>query len=348
MEHSQDMAWYAWEWLTWSRLMSFSWQHAWVLYALCALPAFLTFWLLSIGRTRVSLSFTQHQWKDFKQWSTYLRYLTGVLICAVWIFLCLALARPQRSGEWTEKWQEGIDILLAIDVSGSMGIEDFKPNRLEAAKEVAKNFIKQRKSDRIGLVVFSGEAFSKTPLTGDHDLLLQDIGSLNLSMIENLGTAIGSALAVSTNRMRDSKSKSKVIILLSDGQNTAGEINPLTAAKLAEAFHIKIYTLGIGKSGRVPFGKDPFGRTAYVYDYLDETVLKEIANIGKGKFYRVTNERALQRVFDEIDELEKSEIKEKTYKEHEDYYPIYLKWALSSFLFLLLCKSTFVSNILND
>ena len=348
MEHGKYEVWYDLVWLTWSRLTSFTWQYEWVLYGLFVLPVCFFLWFQAIGTSGVTLSFTQNQWKDFRQWSTYLRYLPALLICAVGTFLCLALARPQRSGEWTEKWQEGIDILLAIDVSGSMGIEDFKPNRLEAAKAVAKNFIRQRTSDRIGLVVFSGEAFSKTPLTGDHDLLLQDIESLNLSMIENLGTAIGSALAASTNRMRDSKSKSKVIILLSDGQNTAGEINPLTAARLAEAFHIKIYTLGIGKSGRVPFGKDPFGRTTYVQDYLDEAVLKEIATIGKGKFYRVTNERALQRVFDEIDALEKSEIKEKTYKEHEDYYPIYLKWALSNFLILLLCKSTFVSNILND
>jgi Ca-activated chloride channel family protein len=260
----------------------------------------------------------------------------------------IALARPQTTNEQVEQWSEGIDIMMVIDISESMQIQDFKPNRLESAKEVALSFVKGRFQDRIGLVVFSGDAYSRSPLTTDYELLNTYIRDINFDLIENRGTAIGSALAVGINRLRESNSKSKVMILLSDGDNTAGNIDPITAAKLAAAYNITIYTIAIGKEGKVPFGQDFFGRTRYVENTLDETNLREIAKIGSGNFYRVSDRQALERVFKEIDALEKAEIKETRYKDTTDYYYIYLKWAIVIFLIWLALKTTFVTNLLLD
>ncbi|RLD19183.1 MAG: hypothetical protein DRI71_12220, partial [Bacteroidetes bacterium] len=250
--------------------------------------------------------------------------------------------------EKVEQWTEGIDIMLVIDISESMQIEDFKPNRMEAAKVVAENFIRGRFQDRIGIVIFSGDAYSLSPLTTDYDLLEAYLRDIDFDMIESRGTAIGSALAVATNRMRESETKSKVIILLSDGDNTAGNIDPITAAELADAYNIKIYSVAVGKEGRVPFGKDFFGQPNYIENTLDETTLRKIAEVGNGEFYRVSDNKALEQVFALIDQYEKAEIKETRYKDTTDFYYIYLKWAVVFFLFWLILKSTFVSNILQD
>ena len=196
--------------------------------------------------------------------------------------------------------------MLVIDISESMQIEDFSPNRLESAKETAKNFIDGRFQDRIGLVVFSGESYSRCPLTSDYSLLKKYIDEINFDLISTRGTAIGSAIAIATNRMRESVSESKVLILLSDGDNTAGNIDPLTASEIAKAYGIKIYSIAIGKNGKVPFGKDYFGRPRYVENSLDEKNLRDIAKTTDGKFYRASNNEALVNIFNEIDEFEKS------------------------------------------
>tara|TARA_B110000208_G_scaffold119864_1_gene146507 strand:- start:2640 stop:3449 length:810 start_codon:yes stop_codon:yes gene_type:complete len=269
-------------------------------------------------------------------------------MAAVMALVILALARPQTTDEQIEQWSEGIDIMMVIDISESMQIQDFQPNRLESAKEVARNFVKGRFQDRIGLVVFSGDAYSRSPLTTDYELLNTYIDGIDFSLIENRGTAIGSALAVGTNRLRESESESKVMILLSDGDNTAGNIDPITAAKLAAAYNITIYSIAIGKEGKVPFGQDFFGRPRYVENTLDETNLREIAKIGNGKFYRVSDKAALEAVFNQIDQLEKAEIKETRYKDTLDYYYIYLQWAIALLLFWLFLKTTFLSNLLLD
>jgi Ca-activated chloride channel family protein len=197
-------------------------------------------------------------------------------------------------------------------------------------------------------VVFSGDAFSLAPLTTDYELLNAYINEMNFDMIENRGTAIGSALAVVTNRMRESESKSKVCILLSDGDNTAGNIDPFTSAELAAAYGVKIYTIIVGKDGMVPFGKDYFGRPQMVENTVDETTMRKIAEIGSGEFFRVTDEEALSRVFAQIDQYEKAEIKETRFKDTSDYYFIYLRWAMVLFLLWLMLKSTFLNNILQD
>lgn len=280
--------------------------------------------------------------------SSILRFIPTILLFTAFALLLVAMARPQKTNERVEQWTEGIDIMLTMDISESMQIQDFTPNRLEAAKKVATDFIDGRFQDRIGMVIFSGEAYSLSPLTTDYDLLDSYIEDINFKMIEASGTAIGSAIAVATNRMRESDSKSKVLILLSDGDSNAGNIDPITAAKLANAYGITIYTIAIGKEGKVPYGKDFFGRTRYIDNNMDETSLREIAKIGEGKFYRATNNEALKEVFSIIDEYEKAEIKETRYKDTRDYYDVYMKWAFLFLLLWLLSKSTFISNLLVD
>jgi Ca-activated chloride channel family protein len=277
-----------------------------------------------------------------------LRFIPDLLFALMIAMLILALARPQTSNEKVEQWTEGIDIMLVIDISRSMSIQDFKPDRLEAAKNVAKEFIAGRFQDRIGIVIFSGDAYSLAPLTTDYKLLNIYIDDISFEKIEASGTAIGSALAVATNRMRESDSKSKVIILLSDGDNTAGNIDPITAAEISHAYDIRIYTIGIGKEGRVPAGTNAFGLQTYSNNTLDETTLRKIAEIGEGNFYRASDNKALEDVFKLIDQYEKAEIKENRFKDTTDYYQVYLKWAILLLLIWLALKSTFVSNILKD
>lgn len=336
------------DWFTPSTLRAFTWTNNVFLYLMALVP------LLFIGRWVWRYFFNQKLPVAFAKQETYTSPLTIVrlvpelLLALTVILLLVALARPQRTNEKVEQWTEGIDIMLAIDISQSMQIEDFTPNRLEAAKDVARDFIKGRLQDRIGIVVFSGDAFSLAPLTTDYDLLNAYLNELNFDMIESRGTAIGSAMAVVTNRMRESESKSKVCILLSDGDNTAGNIDPITAAELAAAYGIKTYTIVVGKEGMVPFGKDFFGRPNMVENTVDETTMRKIAEIGSGEFFRVTDQKALLQVFRKIDELEKAEIKETRFKDTSDFYFVYVRWAIALFLLWLLLKSTFVTNVLQD
>jgi Ca-activated chloride channel family protein len=274
-----------------------------------------------------------------------IRLVPEILLMLVLALILMGLARPQKTNEKVEQWTEGIDIMIALDISQSMMIEDFTPNRLEAAKEVARNFIKGRVQDRIGLVVFAGDAFSLSPLTTDYELLRSYLDEITFEMIEAKGTAIGSAMAVVTNRMGESETKSKVCILLSDGENTSGNIDPITAAELASAYGIKIYTIVVGKEGMVPYGKDFFGRPQMIENTIDETTMRKMADIGGGQFFRATDNQALEQVFARINKYEKAEIKETRFKDTSDYYVIYLQWA---FLLWLLLKSTFISNVLQD
>lgn len=340
--------WYSPEWFSLSTLNSFTWENDVFLYVIIGIPLlFVLRWLWRYKfNQKLPVAVTQ---KDLHLSPlTLVRLIPELLMMLVLAFICLALARPQRTNEKVEQWTEGIDIMIALDISQSMQIGDFLPNRLEAAKLVARNFIAGRVQDRIGLVVFSGDAFSLSPLTTDYDLLNSYLDEINFEMIENRGTAIGSALAVVTNRMSESETKSKVCILLSDGDNTAGNIDPITAAELAEAYGIKIYTIVVGKEGLVPFGKDFFGRPNMIENTIDETTMRRIAEIGSGEFFRATDNQALQQVFAKIDQYEKAEIKETRFKDTSDYYFIYLQWGIACFLLWLLSKSTFVTNVLQD
>ncbi len=342
------MAWYSIEWFLPSVYREFEWENRWVLYTILLVPlAIILRWLLTYY-LRQSLPIAIRSEYVRSRITNLVRILPDLLMLLIVSLLLVALARPQKTNEVVEQWTEGIDIILVVDISQSMQIEDFKPNRLEAAKEVAVNFINGRFQDRIGIVIFSGDAYSLSPLTTDYDLLKSYINEINFDMIENRGTAIGSALAVATNRMRESDSKSRVVILLSDGDNTAGNIDPITAANIASAYDIKMYTIAVGREGKVPFGTDFFGRPRMVENTMDETTLREIADIGEGEFFRVSDNEALQNVFSLIDEYEKAEIKESRYKDTTDFYRPYLYWALALFLCWLLLKSTFISNVLQD
>jgi Ca-activated chloride channel family protein len=340
--------WYSPDWFAPSTLTSFTWSNEFWLWLLPLVPIFFILrWALRYYlNQKLPVALIKSDLKSTPV--TLIRLLPELLLAVVGALLIVALARPQKTNEKVEQWTEGIDIMLAIDISQSMQIEDFQPNRLESAKEVARNFISGRIQDRIGIVVFSGDAFSLAPLTTDYALLNSYIDEMNFDMIENRGTAIGSALAVVTNRMRESESKSKVCILLSDGDNNGGNIDPITAAELAAAYEVRIYTIVVGKEGLVPFGKDYFGRPHMVENTVDETTMRRIADIGSGEFFRVTDQEALNQVFSKIDQYEKAEIKESRYKDTSDYYFIYLQWGIVIFLLWLFTKSTFMNNVLQD
>ncbi|MDD2576443.1 MAG: VWA domain-containing protein [Bacteroidales bacterium] len=262
----------------------------------------------------------------FRLLPNYLRYLVLTL-------LIIAIARPQSYLSKDEMNVEGVDIVVALDISGSMLAEDFKPNRLEAAKEVAKDFMQGRLTDNIGLVVFSGEAFTQCPPTTDHRMLLELTSKVESGIIED-GTAIGDGLATAINRMKDTKTKSKTIILLTDGVNNMGAIDPLTAAEIAKEHKMRVYTIGIGKIGMAPYPfQTPFGKQYQNVEVnIDEPLLKEIAKTTGGKYFRSTDKNSLQTIFKEIDNMEKSIIDVSSYKIKKDRA---LPFLIAALLFLI-------------
>ena len=340
--------WLSLEWFSYSTLRSFEWVYPLVLYAVpVVLLLFIIRWLLSYsGKSKLDMALFAGKVKW--QWTSLLRHLPTLLFMLFVLLVLIALARPQRVNEQIEQTAAGIDIIIALDVSGSMELTDIMPNRLEAAKDVALDFIGGRVQDRIGVVLFAGDAYSLAPLTTDYQLLRESIKSIGFRMIPNDGTAIGSALAVAINRMRDSEAKSKVIILVSDGENTAGSLDPELAAQLAYAYGIKLYTIGIGKDGQVAYDVDESGKTLYVETILDETSLRQIAQIGEGQFFRADSRNALQQIFQNINRLEKTEVTERRFRDTRDYYQVYLKWALLLLLCWMLLKNTFITNVLED
>jgi Ca-activated chloride channel homolog len=340
--------WYSLDWFSPSTFKAYSWATPWILYLLFAIPVIfvIRFLLLYFYDQKLPVAVVKRELRFSPV--VFLALIPELLMMMAAALIIVCLARPQHSNEKVEQWAEGIDIMVALDVSESMMMEDFHPNRLESAKDVAKKFIEGRVQDRIGLVVFSGDAFSLAPLTTDYDLLKNYLKDINFDMIDTKGTAIGSAMAVVTNRMRESTAKSKVCILLSDGDSNAGNIDPITAAELASAYGIKIYSIIVGKEGRVPMGKDFFGRPQFYDNTVDETTMRKMASIGGGEFFRVTDNRALEQVFAKIDQYEKAEIKETRFKNTSDFYSVYLQWAIAIFLLWLFLKSTFISNVLQD
>lgn len=243
--------------------------------------------------------------------------------------LILALARPQSGSTSRDVESQGIDIMLALDISGSMQAEDFKPyNRLYAAKQVIREFIKGRTTDRVGLVIFAKQSVTQCPLTTDYSVLQTFLNQVEIGQIED-GTAIGLGLATSANRLRYTPGKSKVIILLTDGNNNAGEIDPLTAAQLAAALGIKIYTIGAGRLGQSTFTtRDPVTGQRLVYQLpeLDENILKEIAGQTRGEYFRATDEKALAQIYKQIDQMEKTKVRVKQYTQYAELFPYFL-WA---------------------
>lgn len=261
------------------------------------------------------------------------RHLGFILRILALSLLIVCVARPQSSHTEDEILTEGVDIIIALDISSSMRAEDFKPNnRLEAAKVVAADFIKGRKNDRIGMVVFAAKSFTQCPLTLDYGILLNFLDEVDIGMIED-GTAIGMAIANAANRLRDSKAKSKIVILLTDGENNRGQLDPVTAAKVAEAFNIRIYTIGMGTRGTAlrPVDDPIFGtRYVRVPVRIDEATLKQIAEITNGAYYRATDKETLDNIFREIDQLEKTKIEVKQFTRYKELFASLLIFALGA------------------
>lgn len=251
----------------------------------------------------------------------WLRHLLFACKVLAIVFLVTALARPQSSNSWQTYSSEGIDIVLGLDISTSMLARDFTPDRLEAAKEVATKFILERPQDRIGLVVFAGESFTQCPLTTDQAVLVNLLREVLSGMIED-GTAIGLGLANAVNRLKDSPAKSKVVILLTDGVNNRGSIAPVTAAELAKTYGIRVYTIGVGTYGEAPYPvQTPFGiQLQNVPVEIDEAVLKQIASVTGGQYFRATDNDKLQQIYNEIDQLEKSKVEVKHFSKREEQY----------------------------
>lgn len=281
-----------------------------------------------------------------KSWKYYFRHSVFVLFLSSMAFLIMALARPQSSNSWQNVTTEGIDIVIALDISSSMLAMDFQPNRLEAAKDVAMKFISGRPNDKIGLVVFSGESFTQCPLTTDHATVINLFRNIETGMIED-GTAIGNGLATAVSRLKESNAISRVVILLTDGDNNRGEIAPVTAAELAKTFGIRVYTVGVGTMGTAPYPvQTPFGVQVRDMEVkIDEPTLQKIAAATDGKYFRATNNTSLADIYKEIDKLEKSKMEVHEFSKKEEQY---LKHAIAGALLLIIglgLKITIFRNI---
>lgn len=282
-----------------------------------------------------------------RPWRQYLLHAMFVVRLAAIACLIIVLARPQTRDSWRTSQTEGTDMVIALDISSSMLARDFKPDRLEAAKKLAANFINSRENDNMGLVVFAGEAFTGVPMTTDRAALVNYVQSLNREMLED-GTAIGDGLATSINRIKDGKAKSKSIILLTDGSNNTGIVAPLTAAEIARQMGIKVYTIGIGTNGMAPYPQiNMFGRLEYVPQQvvIDEETLRQIADATGGKYFRATGNQVLAEVFDEIDKLEKTTLDVRHFSHTEDNYLPWALLALALFAFELIMRQTALRTI---
>lgn len=294
----------------------------------------------------IQVSSTASLFKAPKTMKHYLRHSVFVLQMLAIVFFVIVLARPQSSQSWENSTTEGIDIVIALDISSSMLARDFAPDRLEAAKNVAMEFISGREHDRMGLVVFAGEAFTQCPLTTDRAVLLNLFKDIKSGLIED-GTAIGNGLATAVNRVKDSEAISRVVILLTDGENNRGEVAPMTAAEIAKTFGIRVYTVGVGSMGTAPYPvQTPFGTELREMEVkIDEPLLTEMANITGGKYFRATSNKKLEEIYKEIDQLEKSKIDVHQFSRRSEEF---LKFAIiGAFLLLasLFLRTTLFRNI---
>jgi Ca-activated chloride channel family protein len=318
------------------------------LYLLVVVPGMIIFYVLKQQKASASLRVPAINpfAKSGKTFRHYIRHILFSFRTLAVALLIIVLARPQATDRFQNESTEGIDIMLALDISGSMLARDFKPDRLDASKNVATEFISGRPYDRIGLVVFSGESFTQCPLTTDHAVLINLLREVQSGMIED-GTAIGNGLATAVNRLKDSNAKSKVIILLTDGVNNRGEIAPATAADIAKTFGIRVYTIGVGSQGMAPYPV----QTPYGIQYqdmpveIDEGILQDIAKTTGGRYFRATDNNKLAQVYNEIDKLEKSKIDVKQFIRKEEKYMLPAIIAFCLILLEILIRNTFLKNL---
>jgi Ca-activated chloride channel family protein len=314
-----------------------------LLWLLLLVPLAILWYVLRHKKQEASVRFSDM--KGFTQlpktWKAYLRHLLFVLKIAAMALLIVALARPQSSSTNSTSNIEGIDIVMAMDVSGSMLARDLKPDRLTAAKNVASDFVQGRPGDRMGLVIFSGETFTQVPLTTDHGVMLNMLAEMKNGLIDD-GTAIGDGLATAVSRLKDSEAISKVVILLTDGMNNAGSVDPYTAAEIAKLYGVRVYTIGVGTYGTAPYPvQTPFGtQIQQVKVEIDEKLLTQIANMTGGKYFRANNNKKLDEIYQEIDKLERSKIEVTEFRRlHEEFYPL-VAWALALLLLEFLLRKT--------
>lgn len=315
--------------------MIITYAHPFFFWALVLIPLLAAFYFLLLNRKKPvvhysSLGVFREIRKTFRQRLIHLPIILRLLALSVFI---VAMARPQSTSRSQSINSEGIDIVLCLDISGSMLAEDFKPNRIEASKKVALDFIDARLNDRIGLVIFSGESFTQCPLTTDHSVLKNLFKDINSGMLVD-GTAIGEGLATAVNRIKGSKAKSKVVILLTDGVNNAGSVDPLTAGEIAKAFGIKVYTVGVGTNGFAPYPvKTPFGIQYQSMEVqIDEDILRQIAKDTGGKYFRATDNSKLKEIYAEIDRMEKTVIEVTEFRQKgEEFLPLVLAGLLLLF-----------------
>ena len=317
--------------------------HPWYLLGLVLVPLLAAWWLWRYRKQDAAVQHSDIAVFDGmgKSLRVRLRWLPYALRCVAVGAMVVALARPQSSLSRQEMTVEGIDIVMAMDISGSMLAEDFRPNRLEAAKKVAAEFIEGRKSDRMGLVVFAGQAFTQVPLTVDHHVLLQQLWSVKSGVVRD-GTALGDGLATAINRIKDSEAKSKVIILLTDGVNNQGSVDPMSAAEICKLYGIRLYTIGVGSLGKAPYPfRDQMGRVHYqnIDVEIDEPLMRQMAETtDDGRYFRATNRKALQEIFSQIDEMEKSKIDVTQYAQTKDEQAPWLWLAVLALLGELLIR----------
>ena len=310
-------------------------QNPKILFSLLLIPLLIAWYIWRHKRQEVHIQLSSIlPFRTKKSKKLFFMHIPFILRLLVLSFLIIALARPQSINHWNRRTTEGLDIMIALDVSGSMLAEDFKPNRLEAAKNVAIEFVSDRHDDRIGLVLFSGESFTQCPLTTDKAVLINLFKSIQHGMIQD-GTAIGLGLANAISRIKDSDSKSKVIILLTDGTNNMGDIDPITAAEIAQTFNIRVYTIGVGTRGEAIYPQPtPFGiqRIRVPVD-IDEDVLKQIANMTGGAYFRATDNNKLREIYQEIDKMEKTKSDVEEFSKKTEEYTLF---AAIAFLLLLI------------
>ncbi len=315
-------------------------------YAFLLLPLMAAFYIWKGRRNTAAMTLSGFENLDERVGSVriWLRHSLFVIRLLVVGLIIVVLARPQSSNNWEQVTTEGIDIVLCMDVSGSMRAMDFKPNRLEASKNVGIEFVNAREDDRFGLVVFAGESFTQCPMTTDRAVVVNFLKDIDFGVIED-GTAIGMGLATAVNRIKESKAKSKVIILLTDGVNNRGDIGPVTAAEIAASYGIRVYTIGVGSKGNAPIPvQDMFGRTVTrnMPVEIDEEVLRNIAEKTDGAYFRATNNNKLREIYQQIDKLEKTRMDVKQFsKKKEEYFPFLLTAMLLLLLEILLRYTLF-------
>lgn len=322
--------------------------HPKYLYLLLLLIPLIVWYVMRLSKAQASFKLASTQaFKGMKSgFRVYMRHLPFVLRLMAIALVIIVIARPQAIDSWEETESQGIDIVMALDVSGSMLSQDLQPNRLEAAKKVAAEFITDRQNDNIGLVIFAGESFTQCPLTTDHTVLLNLLNKIDFGLIED-GTAIGLGLANAVNRLKDSESNSRVTILLTDGTNNRGQIAPLTAADLARSYGIRVYTVGVGTKGMAPTPvQTPYGmRMQNMPVDIDEKTLTEIAAMTGGQYFRAEDTEGLRRVYEEIDEMEKYLISVQNVTRRQELFMWFAFGALALILTELILRRTWLRNI---